>query len=87
MIEFTISFRFEEKDLKAGVVKSEKSRGTEYDIRPADPSIVQRFGKQIVIFKENDKYNTDTHIDFDYRGFFESLVEAIKDQDKMEETK
>jgi hypothetical protein len=87
MVEFTISFTFEEKEQKAGVVRSEKDRGVEYDIRPADPSIVRRFGKQIIIYKENDKYTTDTHIDFDYRGFFDSLVGAIKSQDKAEETR
>jgi hypothetical protein len=85
MVEFTISFRFEEKDRKAGVVKSEKDGGIEYDIRPADPSIVQRFGKQIIIYKEKENYNAETNIDFDYRVFFDSLVDALKNQDRVKD--
>jgi hypothetical protein len=86
MVEFTISFRFEEKDQKAGVVKSEKDAGIkEYDIRPADPSIVQRFGKQIIIYKEKENYNAETNIDFDYRVFFDSLVDALKNQDRVKD--
>lgn len=87
MVEFTLSFRFEEKDRRAGVVKSEKDEGIEYDIRPADPSIVKRFGKQIIIYKEKENYNAETNIDFDYRSFFDSLVDALKNQDQSENEK
>lgn len=81
MVEFTIIFRFNEKDQKAGVVRSENDDQIEYVIRPIDPDVVQKYGKQIIIFKENDEYNCNTHIDEDHRDFFDVLVSAIRAQD------
>jgi hypothetical protein len=81
MVEFTILFKYNDRDQKAGVVKSESGDGTEYDVRPIDPTIVQKFGKQIIIYKENENFNTNNHIDEDYIGFFNALVDALKQQD------
>jgi hypothetical protein len=81
MVEFTIIFRFNEKDQKAGVVRSENDDTVEYVIRPIDPHIVQKYGKQVIIFKENGEYNCNTHIDENHRDFFDVLVNALKVQD------
>jgi hypothetical protein len=84
MIEFTISFRYNNKEQKAGVMKSENGEVTKYAVRPIDPAIVQQFGKQVIIFKENENYNSNTHIDEEYTDFFNALVDALRVQDIAE---
>jgi hypothetical protein len=84
MIEFTIIFSYDNKEQKAGVMKSANDNVVEYDVRPAEPETVKRFGKQISIYREAENFNTGNHIDEDYIGFFNVLVAAIKEQDQEE---
>lgn len=85
MIEFTIIFNYDNREQKAGVMKSDKGLKTEYDVRPVEPDTVRRFGKQIIIYKEQESFNAGNHIDEDYIVFFNSLVAAIKEQDIQED--
>lgn len=81
-MEFTISFRYNNMDQKAEVLVSGDPKETEYDVRPVDPAIVRKYGKQIRIFRIKDIYNTRNHIATDYKDFFNSLVDAIRVRDK-----
>lgn len=85
MIEFTIVFSYGNKEQKAGVMKSADGNVVEYDVRPVEPETVKKFGKQIVIYREEEDFNAGNHIDEDYTGFFNVLVEALKEQDQEEE--
>lgn len=76
-----ISFYFNNKMQKAAVLIKQLQAETEYDVRPADPSIVRKFGRQIRIFKAQNIFNTHNHISTDYKEFFNCLVRAIRDQD------
>ncbi len=78
MREFTIFFRHNNRHQKAGVVKCGTATETEYDVRPVDPSIVRRFGKQIRILKKAEKYFTSNHFASSYKVLFRSLVRAIR---------
>lgn len=82
MIEYRIHFRYNDLEQKAGVLRSNTEKVTEYDVRPIDPSVVRKFGRQIIIFKENEAYNCNNHIDRDYKDFFNSLVNALRDHDR-----
>lgn len=84
MLEFTISFLYADEMHRAGVVKSCDDQTIEYDVRPITPSIVRKFGKQITIFRQQDEFNANNHIDDDYREFFNALVTALKQQDAEE---
>ena len=84
MLEFTISFHYDNETHRAGVVKSASEEAIEYDVRPITPSIVRKFGKQIIIYRRDEQFNANNHIDDDYRDFFNALVTALRDQD-MEE--
>lgn len=84
MIEFTIIFNYEAKAQKAGVMKSAEGPVIEYDVRPAEPDTVHRFGKQIIIYKEGGNYNSGNHLDESHISFFNTLVAAIREQDQME---
>lgn len=84
MTEFTISFSYQDKEQKAGVMKSFEGSMVEYDVRPIEPETVKKFGKQIIIYKEAEDFNSDNHIDEDYTVFFEAVVTAIKEQDTEE---
>lgn len=85
MIEFTIIFIYNHKEQKAGVVKSVNENAVEYDVRPIETETVKRFGKQITIYREEENFSTDTHIDEDYTIFFDALVAALKQQDQDDE--
>lgn len=84
MLEFTISFQYADEMHRAGVLKSSEQETIEYDVRPITPAIVQKFGKQITIYRENEHFNANNHIDADYREFFEALVKALREQDVEE---
>ena len=84
MVEFTISFQYADEVHRAGVVKSSGSPTIEYDVRPITPSIVRKFGKQIIIYREHERFDANNHIDDDYREFFDALVKALKEQDVEE---
>lgn len=81
MVEFTISFQYKNEVQRAGVVKSLTDQAIEYDIRPINPLIVSKFGKQISIYRINEDFNTGNHIDKDYHEFFTALVTALREQD------
>lgn len=56
---------------KAGVLRTDmRLEGIEYDIRPIDSFIVRKFGQQISIFRDHEKYNTHNHISKDYADLF-----------------
>lgn len=82
MIEFTISFKYRNREQRARLLRSGKENITEYLIRPIDPLIVKSFGNQITIFKKDGHYNCLNHIKKDYKDFFHSLINAIRSQDK-----
>ncbi|GAA4313695.1 hypothetical protein [Compostibacter hankyongensis] len=81
MIEFTISFRYDNSEHSAKVVKSVSASRTDYVVRPVDPSIVQKFGKQMTIFRENNDYNSEHQIDALLVDYFNALVAALREQD------
>jgi hypothetical protein len=83
MVQFTISFTYQNRAQKAGVLRSITGNSTEYDVRPVNPSIVRKFGKQIRIIKNNKNFNTINHIDKDYAEFFNCLVNAIRKEDEI----
>lgn len=85
MIEFTIYFNYEHADHHARVVKTITEHRVDYIVRPVDPSIVQKFGKQMNIFKEGERYQCENQIDDLSAGYFETLVNALKEQDVEEE--
>lgn len=85
MIEFTISYNYDHKAQRAGVMKSDDEDGQcKYAVRPIDPFIVKKFGKQVTIIKADGNYHSENHIDADYVRFFNALVMALKEQDYIE---
>jgi|SRR5690625_3602287 len=83
MQKFTIIFKYEdEKEQKARVVKNGKENNAEYIIDPLNSRIVQKFGKQIIISKEDGIFKTNHPLAKDFRLFFETLIEALKKQEK-----
>lgn len=84
MIEFTISYLYNHKPQRAGVMKSEEDGQCKYAVRPIDRDIVKKFGKQLIILKRGNDYYSENHIDKDYVEFFNALVMALKEQDYIE---
>lgn len=87
MLEFTISFQYDDEMHRAGVVKSSGDEGIEYDVRPITPAIVRKFGKQIILYRRGEKFNANNHIDDDYRDLFSALVVALREQDVSEDVR
>lgn len=84
MIEFTISFYYDKQHRRARVMRSDTGKTIKYAVRPRDPFIVRRFGKQVTILKEEEEYSSNTYLNKDYTDFFNTLVYAIRLQDKAE---
>lgn len=79
-----ISFSYNNNRYKAAVVKSGLGIRTDYAVRPTDPSIVRKFGRQTLVFRENGQFNCDALIDAQFPDYVDALVNAIRDQDKYE---
>lgn len=82
MRTFTIFFYYKNNSKKAGVLKSEHNKKTEYDVRPVDPDVVRKFGHQIRIFRIHTNYKIHNHIAVGDREFFTSLIDAIHQYEK-----
>lgn len=77
MEEFTISFRYKNKDQKAGVNKLENEKEVEYNVRPIAREIVKKFGKQIRIFKTGQDYTIQHHEALADKEFYAAVINAI----------
>ncbi|GAA4308183.1 hypothetical protein [Compostibacter hankyongensis] len=84
MVEFNINFNYDAADHMAVVLKSVTADRTDYIVRPVDPELVLRFGKQVIIFKEHDNYNCGSHVDETFMDFVDALANAIRRQDRYE---
>ena len=78
MTEFVIIFKYQNRNHKARVMKTESEGAVEYDIRPVTPWVVKKFGKQIRIFRENETFSVPKRVDDEYRELFKCLVDAIR---------
>jgi len=81
MEEFTISFYYQNKDQKAGVIWTDKGKEIEYNVRPIAPDIVKTFGKQIKIFRKGQIYTIQHHLAPEDKVFYTALIRAIRLQE------
>lgn len=86
MQKFMISFSYNDQKLTATVTKSSVGARTDYAVRPTSPLIIERFGSEIVLFRENDNFNVNTSQDDSYQDFIDVVATAIRKQDHDQPT-
>lgn len=78
MMNFKVSFLFGNKNEHADVVKSVLGNRTDYKIYPNSPEIIRHFGKEIILFKENDSFSVNTSSDLAYNEYVNAVTNAIR---------
>ncbi len=78
VIEYGISFSYNNTVHKAVVLMCDTEGCVTYHIRPVDPLIVRKYGRQISIYQEQEVFNTQNQLATEHREFFNCLVVAIQ---------
>lgn len=78
METFSISFVFNHRRYMAKVVKSEIPGKIDYTIRQTDFKLIQEFGEEVIIFKEDGEYAVNTAVDDRYSDYVNTLINAIR---------
>ncbi|TAM96702.1 MAG: hypothetical protein EPN39_13155 [Chitinophagaceae bacterium] len=79
--EFKILFRYDGHSYLARVVKSIDGHKTLYAIRPKAILLARAFGRQTLIFKEDEQYSCESKINARRPEYVEALTKALKAQD------
>lgn len=78
---FIISFQFANKKEKAEVIKTVFGQRTEYKIMPISMGIVHQFGKEVIVFKEDENFSVNTSGNEAYNDFLNIVTNAVRDQE------
>lgn len=81
MKKFIITFNINDKEYTAAVTKSILGNRTDYSIRPTSPIIIQKFGPEVLIFREDENFAVNTSRDEYYKDYVDALTTALKQQD------
>lgn len=81
--EFKILFKYEGHSYLARVVKSIEGHRTLYAIRPNAILLVRAFGKQTLIFKEDEQYGCESKINARRPEYVKALTKALEAQDVL----
>jgi two-component system nitrogen regulation response regulator NtrX len=81
MKRFTITFYFNQEEISALVKKSVVGTRTDYTIRPESSRIIQQFGDEITLFKEDENFSVNTSGDGAFDDYVNAITNAIRNQD------
>gem|GEM_PF-373676 len=81
MKKFIISFSINDKEYTAAVTKSVLGNRIDYSVRPTSPIIIQKFGPEVLIFREDENFTVNTSRDEYYKDYVDALTTALKRQD------
>jgi len=79
--EFEISFRYYSQVYLARVIKSVERNRKYYAVRPQSMILAKGYGPQVLIFKENEKFNCESIIVEKSPEYVKALIEALELQD------
>lgn len=81
MKKFIITFSINDKEYTAAVTRSILGNRIDYSIRPTSPIIIQKFGPEVLIFREDENFAVNTSRDEFYKDYVDALTTALKQQD------
>lgn len=77
MEKFKMTYEYNHQKHTAIVAKSTDGNKTDYVIQLDSDEIIQKFGKQITLFRENGSFAVNTAKDGDYIEFVNILTNAL----------
>lgn len=81
MKRFTISFYLGQEKINASVKKSVVGTRTDYIVHPDSSALINKFGNEITLFKENENFSVNTSDDELFNDYVNAIATAIQNQD------